>query len=95
MIQNRGKKGYRRYFGIMGEDLDNKEGTHDLRAEEGAGSDKEETKKDRGRVAGNVEEGYDCGVAMATAVTPASDSSGRISDQTSQGNRALPVFARP
>ena len=48
----------------MGEDFDNKDGTRDLLTEEGAGSgsDREETKDDRGRAAGNFKEGFDCGV---------------------------------
>ena len=61
--EGRGKKGYRDYFGIRGEDLDNNDTTRDLLAEEGvgSGSDREETKNDRGRAAVHFKEGFDCG----------------------------------
>ena len=62
--EGRGKKVDRDYFGIGGEDLDNNDTTRDLLAEEkvGSGSDREETKNDRGRAAVNFKEGFDCGV---------------------------------
>ena len=55
-----GKKGYRGYFGIGGEDLDNKDGTRDLDAEEGAISEKDATNKKQ--VTGDFKEGFDCGL---------------------------------
>ena len=62
--EGRGKKVYRDYFGIGGKDLDNNDTTRDLLAEEGvgSGSDREETKNDRGRAAGDFKDGFDCGV---------------------------------
>ena len=62
--EGRGKKGYRDYFGIGGEDLDNNDTTRNLLAGGGvgSGSDREETKNDRGRAAGDFKEGFDCGV---------------------------------
>ena len=63
-LEGRGKKGYRDYFGIRGEDLDNNDTTRGLLAEEGvgSGSDREETKNDRARAAGDFKEGFNCGV---------------------------------
>ena len=91
--EGRGKKVYRDYFGIGGQDLDNNDTTRDLLAEEGvgSGSDREETKNDRGRAAVNFKRDS----TAAPTATPASDSSGRISGRRNQGNRALAVSARP
>lgn len=50
---------YRGYFEIGGEDLENKDGTRDLAVEEGAGSDRDSTKKKR---KGDFKEGFDCGL---------------------------------
>mmetsp|Transcript_37088 Transcript_37088/g.66810 ORF Transcript_37088/g.66810 Transcript_37088/m.66810 type:complete len:497 (-) Transcript_37088:126-1616(-) len=61
-LESSGKKGYRGYFGIGGEDLDNKDGTRDLLAEEGAGSKQNETKDIRKHTAGDFKEGFDCGL---------------------------------
>ena len=60
--EGRGKKGYRDYFGIWGDDLDDNDTTRDLLAEEGvgSGSDREETQNDRVRAAGDLKEGFDC-----------------------------------
>ena len=91
--EGRGKKGYRDYFGIRGEDLDDNDTMHNLLAEEGvgSGSDREETKNDRVRAAGDLKEGFDCDGGDA----PASDSLGRIPGRRNQGNRILAVSARP
>ncbi|KAL9184545.1 hypothetical protein ACHAXT_012515 [Thalassiosira profunda] len=61
---NAGKQGqgYRGYFEVGGEDLDNKDGTRDLVAEEGKENNQNATKK---RVAGDFKEGFDCGLESA------------------------------
>ena len=56
------KKGYRGYFEIGGEDLDNKDGTRDLLSEEGGvrlSNDKATTTTKKG----DYKEGYDCGLS--------------------------------
>ena len=57
------KKGYRGYFGIGGENLENKDGTRDLNAEEGKTTGKQNatTKK----MAGDFKEGFDCGLEIS------------------------------
>ncbi|KAL7537535.1 hypothetical protein ACHAXR_007894 [Thalassiosira sp. AJA248-18] len=52
------KKGYRGYFGIGGEDLENKDGTRDLNSEEGA------TKNSPKRTKGDMKEGVDYGLEI-------------------------------
>jgi len=56
------KKGYRGYFEIGGEDLENKDGTRDLVAEEGAGSDHNATQNSQKHTTGDFKEGFDCGL---------------------------------
>lgn len=56
------KKGYRGYFEIGGEDLENMDGTRDLVAEEGAGLDHKATKNSQKHTTGDFKEGFDCGL---------------------------------
>lgn len=56
------KKGYRGYFGIGGEDLENKDGTRDLRAEEGIGPVQNDSTGGQKPAAGDFKEGFDCGL---------------------------------
>lgn len=51
-------KGYRGYFGIGAEDLDNKDGTRDLESEE----QRHELKKKRSKMKGDFKEGFDVGL---------------------------------
>ena len=56
--QKKKKKGYRGYFGIGAEDLDNKDGTHDLANEE----ETKEVTVTAAPVRGDFKEGYDVGL---------------------------------
>jgi len=59
VIEGTEKKGYRGYFGLGKEDLENKDGTRDLEAEEGGAKQR--------IMKGDFKEGFDCGDEIADA----------------------------